>query len=70
MSQARNGDRAVLLFIVMRTDVDQVMPAEDIDPDYARLLRQAVNEGVEVLAYATHIDQDEIKVTHAIPVLL
>ncbi len=70
MSQVRNGDRAVLLFIVMRTDVDQVVPAEDIDPDYARLLRQAVNEGVEVLAYATHIDQHEIKVTHSIPVLL
>lgn len=70
MQQVRQGHRAVLLFIIMRTDVTLVEPADSVDPEYARLLRQAHEEGVEVLAYATAITPDEIKVTRPVPVAL
>lgn len=70
MQQVRAGHRAVLLFIIMRTDVTLVEPADSVDPEYGRLLRQAHKEGVEILAYGTSITPDEIIVTDAIPVNL
>lgn len=68
--QLEQGDRAVLLFLIMRADIDRIMPADSIDPAYGQLLRQAINNGVEVLAYKTDISRKGIKVTHSIPVIL
>ncbi|MBJ6135899.1 DNA/RNA nuclease SfsA [Marinobacter litoralis] len=51
MAQVINGDRAVLLFVVNHTAIEEVQPADHIDPRYGQLLRQAVEAGVEVLAY-------------------
>jgi len=70
MQQVKAGHRAVLLFIIMRTDVTLVEPADSIDPEYGRLLRQAQKEGVEILAYGTSITPYEINITDAIPVKL
>jgi len=70
IQQVREGNRAVLLFIIMRTDVTLVKPADEIDPEYGRLLREAVREGVEVLAYGTDISQNEIKLTQSMPIEL
>jgi len=70
IEQVRAGHRAVLLFIIMRTDVTLVEPADSIDPEYGRLLRQAQEAGVEILAYGTSITPYEINVTDAIPVRL
>ena len=36
--------------------VDRVAPADAIDAEYGRLLRQAVSEGVEVLAYGANLN--------------
>ena len=52
------GDRAVLLFCVQHEGIDQVYPADDIDPEYGRLLRQAEAAGVEIQAYGTEFDID------------
>lgn len=51
MLMRAEGHRAVLFFCVQISDVDSISPADDIDPEYGRLLRQAVNKGVEVMAY-------------------
>jgi len=58
IQQVKYADRAVLLFIIMRTDVNLVTPADSgqIQGRFSgcrvwRLLREAVKEGVEVLAY-------------------
>ena len=68
IQQVKSGYRAVLLFIIMRTDVNLVSPADSVDAEYGQLLREAVREGVEVLAYGTKIDQDGMLVNQAIPV--
>lgn len=68
IQQVKSGYRAVLLFIIMRTDVNLVTPADSIDADYGQLLREAIREGVEVLAYGTKIDQYGMLVDQAIPV--
>lgn len=51
MAQVAKGDRAVLLFVVNHTGIEQVRPADHIDARYGQLLRQAREAGVEILAY-------------------
>lgn len=70
IQEVRSGNRAVLLFIIMRTDVTLASPADSIDAEYGRLLREAIREGVEVLAYAAHIDTVGMKIVQSIPVVV
>lgn len=51
----RSGLRAVLLFLLMRSDGSGFEAAADIDPEYARLLDKVRSEGVEVLVYTSVI---------------
>jgi sugar fermentation stimulation protein A len=53
---AEAGDRAVQLFLVSRGDVTAFRPADDVDPAYCAALRDAVERGVEVLAYRTRVE--------------
>lgn len=48
---AKNGERAVLLFAVLHSGIEDVAPARHIDARYAELLAQAQADGVEVLCY-------------------
>lgn len=57
---AAEGARAVLLFCVQLSDIEVVVPAADLDPDYARALRQARRLGVEVLAWGCRLGPEEI----------
>lgn len=52
---ARSGQRAVLLYLVQRTDCDRVTVAADIDPAYAQAVVAAQQAGVETLAYRARI---------------
>ncbi|VAW54217.1 Sugar fermentation stimulation protein SfsA [hydrothermal vent metagenome] len=70
IQQVKSGDRAVLLFIIMRTDVNLVSPADSIDVEYGRLLREAVRAGVEVIAYKAKIDTHEMVIEKPISVQL
>ncbi|MEJ2565699.1 MAG: DNA/RNA nuclease SfsA [Gammaproteobacteria bacterium] len=45
------GQRGVLCFCVQRGDVSAVRPADEIDPVYGETLCQALQNGVEVIAY-------------------
>lgn len=64
------GHRAVLFFLVQRTDADAVSVAGDIDAAYAAGLREAMAAGVEVLAYDCLIDPSEINLGKALPLRL
>ena len=61
--------RAVLCFCVQRPDVDEVRPADDIDPDYGRTLRDALDAGVEVIAYRATLSPDCVVLADRIPVV-
>lgn len=57
------GHRAVMLFLVQRTDCSRFSLAADIDSTYADTLKAAQKRGVEVLCYGCDITLDEINVT-------
>lgn len=66
----KQGYRAVIFFLVQRSEATSFSPADEIDPDYGRLLRQVVAQGVEVLAYKTVVTPEENCVGERIPVVL
>jgi sugar fermentation stimulation protein A len=70
MAVAEAGHRAVLCFCVQRADVAAVRPADRIDPDYGRTLREAVNGAVEVIAYGAEVGLDGIALTRPLAVEL
>jgi len=70
MRVVREGDRGVLLFTVQRGDGESVSPADAIDPEYGQLLRQAVEYGVEALAYRALVTPEQIRLTERLPVIL
>jgi sugar fermentation stimulation protein A len=41
--------------------------ADDIHPEYATALREAMAAGVEVIAYGCSIEREEILLTAAVP---
>lgn len=49
---AQSGQRSCLLFCVMHSGIRRVRPADEIDPVYGELLRQARAAGVSVLAWS------------------
>ncbi len=57
------GHRAVMLFLVQRTDCDCFSLARDIDPKYAETLDFAVKRGVEILVYGCAISPKFIHLT-------
>lgn len=70
MRMVEQGHRAVIFFCVNHTGIKQVRPADHIDTLYGQLLREAANMGVEILAYASHITDEDICLKHRLPVVL
>lgn len=69
MQEVARGNRAVLFFCVQRGDVAEVRPADHIDPEYGRTLRQARAAGVEVLAYGAEVLPAAIRLLRSLPVV-
>jgi len=63
---AQAGHRAVLFYLVQRTDAQAVRVAADIDPGYARALTAARAAGVTVLSYRADISPAEITLGHSL----
>ncbi len=70
MAMKAQGYRAVLLFAVLHTGIERVSAAAHIDPTYAELLHQAVEAGVEVLAYKANISAEEVVLNLSVPYAL
>jgi sugar fermentation stimulation protein A len=70
MQVVREGHRGVIFFTVQRGDGASVSPADMIDPEYGRLLRLALDNGVEALAYRAMVTPAEIRLTERLPVIV
>lgn len=69
MTMVKQGQRAVIFFCIQREDVQQVRPADEIDPLYGRTLRQALACGVEALAYRARVTPEEVVLEKALSVV-
>jgi len=67
IDMVKQGHRAVLLFAVLHQGITQVSAAVHIDPTYAQLLSEAIEQGVEVLAYKAHISASEVTLIEKVP---
>jgi len=64
---AQAGHRAVLLYLVQRTDCTQMTLAADIDPTYAAASQAARAAGLEIYAIGTHITPQAVTLAQPIP---
>ncbi|MFV0277246.1 MAG: DNA/RNA nuclease SfsA [Parahaliea sp.] len=59
--------RAVLLFCVFHSGVSRVCVAGDVDPQYRQALGEAMDGGLEVLAFAARVSPAELCLAERLP---
>ncbi|CCB66011.1 DNA/RNA nuclease SfsA [Hyphomicrobium sp. MC1] len=62
------GHRAVMVFLVQRSDAESFKLARDIDPAYAAAFQAAAASGVEMLCYKCQLSPTEIAVEKRIEI--
>ncbi len=67
MEVKSEGMRAVMLYIIQRSDVEVFSPAAEIDPVYAKLLKEAVGAGVEVIPMQAKVTPGRIELVKKLP---
>lgn len=65
---AEQGHRAVMLYLVQRTDATGFALAKDIDPAYEAAFQEAQDRGVEAYIYQCDISPDGISLTSPLPI--
>lgn len=63
----KKGEKATMLYIVGREDVEIFAPAEECDAEYAALYQEAREAGVQILAYQLKLTPDEVIISNPIP---
>jgi sugar fermentation stimulation protein A len=63
----KEGMRAVMVYVIQRTDVSSFAPAKTIDADYAEGLKEAVANGVEVFPLQVNVTPTEIFILKLLP---
>ncbi len=66
----RQGMRAVMVYVIQRMDVGKFGMAADIDPHYALALKNAVENGVEVIALQVKVTPEGINIVNELEVEL
>ena len=70
MDVVASGKRAVLFFCVQHSGALAARPADEIDARYGELLREAVEKGVEVLAWKVALSPDDFRLEKPLPIQL
>ncbi|MDE0815013.1 MAG: DNA/RNA nuclease SfsA [Alphaproteobacteria bacterium] len=65
-----NGARAVMFYLVQRSDCDHFRLAADIDRVYAETFSVAKARGVEAICYVCDLTETGINVNHTIPIIV
>lgn len=63
------GERAMMVYLLVRDDCDRIAIAGDIDPAYAAAFARARAAGVEMLGLACEISPEGLRASHQVPVL-
>lgn len=67
MKVKQEGKRAVMVYVIQRADVDVFAPAVDIDPEYAKTLKEAYENGVEVYPIRAIVSPEKIELGELLP---
>lgn len=67
MDVKKQGIRAVMLYIIQRSDVEIFAPAHEIDPDYAKILKKAYKEGMEIIPLQVLVSPNVISLGKILP---
>ena len=65
-----SGKRATLVFCVQHSGARAARPADEIDPRYGALLREASAAGVSILAWKVDLAPDAMELVEPLPILL
>lgn len=68
--EAASGARAVMMFVVQRSDCNAFSTAADLDPAYDAALREAVRDGVETLCFDCDISLEAVTLRKELPIIL
>jgi sugar fermentation stimulation protein A len=67
-AMAASGHRAVMLYLVQRSDAAEFALARDVDPTYAAAFDRAFQAGVEMVAYDCRLSLEEITLGRRVPI--
>ncbi|MHB1293384.1 MAG: DNA/RNA nuclease SfsA [Anaerolineae bacterium] len=67
---ARAGERAMVLFVIQRSDAVSLAPHDATDPAFGNALREAARCGVAVHARVCRVSREEVLLGDEVPVLL
>lgn len=70
MKVKKEGKRAVMVYVIQRTDVSKFAPAFDIDPEYAKTLNEAFEYGVELYAIQAIVTPEQVELGELLPIEL
>ena len=70
LEMVKTGNRAVMFFVIQRSDGTNFKPADHIDPEYAKMLREVHQQGVGILAYQADVSPNEIKISNSVSITL
>jgi len=70
MEAVRQGHRASVFFVVKMAQVQDFAPNDETHPAFGTTLREAAAAGVNVVAYACHVEPNRLVIDHPIPVRL
>jgi sugar fermentation stimulation protein A len=68
--QVAEGARAVVVYVVQRTDCADFRIAADIDPIYAASFAAALDRGVEAVCYACEVSLEGVRLAAPLPIQL
>lgn len=64
------GEKAALLFVVQRSDIVSVSPADAVDPAYGEELRRVAALGVDIRAVRADVSVEGVELAGPLPVIL
>ena len=67
---AQEGYGAYVLFVIQMADVKYLHPNDATDPKFAAALREAAENGVQVLAVDCFVTEDTMEIRASVPVIL
>lgn len=66
--EVEKGNRAVMLYVIQRSDGNRFKIARDLDPNYHAAFQRAVTKGVEAYAIRCNVSPEEIEAVELIEI--